>query len=141
MWDHYVDAADASLLLDAAAVVEYHNAVREPLPLADPRRLLDRLRTISTLCAEDAVQWRREAGDRHEDATVDGGRWGASSVAARMAVLADARSDALTEVSTATARAADDLARRLGATERTDDPAGRLLGELGIDPGGPPTVA
>lgn len=138
VWDHYLDVHDAATLLDAAAVVERHHAVREPLPFHDARRLLDRLRTIATLCGEDAVQWAREAGDRREDASVDGGRWGSPAVATRMAELADATVTALTEIATLTAAAADDLAARLGATERDDDPAGRLLGELGVDPGGSP---
>lgn len=137
VWDHYLDVRDAAVLLDAAAVVERHHAVREPLPLEDPRRLLDRLRTIATLCGEDAVHWAREAGDRREDAAVDGGRWGSSAVAAHMAELAEGTVAAFTEIATLTAAAADDLAARLGATERDDDPAGRLLGELGIDPGDP----
>ena len=133
VWDHYLDVHDAAALLAAAEAVERHHAVREPLPFDDPRRLLDRLRTIATLCSEDVVHWSREAGDRREDASVDGGRWGSPAVAARMAELADGTAAAFTEIATLAAAAAEDLAARLGATERGDDPEGRLLGELGID--------
>lgn len=136
VWDHYLDADDAALLLDAAAVVEHHHAVREPLPLHDAHRLLDRLHTIATLSAEDAVHWQREAEDRREEATADGGRWGRADVAARMATLATATADALADIARVTGAAAADLVARLGPTS-APDPVGDLLDELGLGPDGP----
>lgn len=147
VWDLYLDVDDARAILAAAATVEEHRAVREPLPLDDPRRLLERLRTIATLFEQDALHWADEAADRREEAAVDGGRWGDVATAARMAAIAEGTVTSALEVADAAAAAAVDLGARLATAEgRTPAPpagaADALLRELGLtrdaDPSGDP---
>jgi hypothetical protein len=122
MWDLYLDAADAAVLLDAVATLERHRAVREPLPLADARLLLDRFRTIAGIAEQDAVHWRREADDRREEAAADGGRWGDPMIASTMVGTADDLADGARLVASAAYGAAADLARRLDGTAAVIDP-------------------
>jgi hypothetical protein len=113
VWDVYLDADDASVLLHAAVILEQHRWVREPLPFADVERLLDRLRMIATLAEEDARNWQFEAEDRLEESRADGGRWGSADAATTMAVTALALADGSRKVLEATRAAVDDLAARL----------------------------
>jgi hypothetical protein len=122
IWDLYLDADDAAVVLHALAVVERHRAVREPLPLEDADRLLDRLGTIARIAAEEAVHWQREAADRHEEAEVDGGRWGSVAAAARMRDVAADLADGSREIADAADAAVRDLQARL--TDAPPDDAG-----------------
>jgi hypothetical protein len=122
VWDLYLDAADASVLLDAVATLERHRAVREPLPLADVRLLLDRFQTIAGVAEQDAVYWRHEADDRREEATADGGRWGDPKIASTMVGTADDLADGARVIASAAYDAAADLAQRLDDTATAIDP-------------------
>jgi len=113
VWDLYLDAEDAVVLLDAVATLERHRAVREPLPLHDALSLLDRLRTIAGVAEQDAVHWRREADDRREEAAADGGRWGTPRIASTMVGTADDLADGARVIAAASHAAATDLAERL----------------------------
>jgi hypothetical protein len=113
VWDVYLDADDAAVLLHAAATLEQHRWVREPLPFTDVERLLDRLRMIVTLAEEDARNWQFEAEDRLEESRADGGRWGSTDAATTMAVTALALADGSRKVLEATRAAVEDLATRL----------------------------
>lgn len=139
LWNHYLDAADAAVVLHAAEVVESHRAVREPLPFDDAERLLQRLRRIAELYRVDAGHWRNEAEDRREEAAVDGGRWGSREVATRMAAIAERTATDSETIAAAADAAARDLAGRLRDTpgaptaERAAaEQARRLLDELGL---------
>lgn len=135
VWDLYLDADDAARLLDAVVVLERHRAVREPLPLEDAALLLERLRRVAEYCGQDAVYWDREAGDRDEAATVDGGRWGSPEVAATMSGVATELASSSRHIAATADVAATDLAARLqdaapaDTTARTAvaDEARRLL--------------
>ncbi len=113
VWDVYLDDQEAAPLLHAAAVLERHRWVREPLPFSDVRRLLARLRKIAPLAAEDAQHWAHEAEDRLEESRADGGRWGSPAAATTMAVTALALAEGSREVLDAVTAAADDLSARL----------------------------
>ena len=113
IWDVYLDVADAEVVLEAAAVLEHHRAVREPLPLHDAHRLLARLRTIARVSAEESTYWAQEAEVRDEEAEADGLRWGAPETAARMRDLARELSDGSRRIAAASLAAAEDLAARL----------------------------
>lgn len=115
VWDLYLDANDAAVLLDAVATLERHRAVREPMPLADAAQLLRRLQTIAGIAEQDAVYWRQEAEDRREEAEADGGRWGAPSIASMMVTTADDLADGARVIASAAYGAAADLAQRLPA--------------------------
>lgn len=113
IWDLYLDVDDAATVLEAAAVLEQHRAVREPLPLDDARRLLGRLRTIARISAEESAYWAEEADVRREEAAVDGLRWGSTRIAARMCEIARELADGSRRIATVSLAAADDLAARL----------------------------
>lgn len=113
VWDIYLDADEAAPLLRAAATLERHRWVREPLPFSDVRGLLTRLRKIAELADEDARHWAFEAEDRVEESRADGGRWGSAAAATTMAVTASALAQGSREVHEAAAAAADDLAARI----------------------------
>lgn len=113
VWDVYLDVHDAEALLHAAATLERHRWVREPLPFSDVARLLDRLQKIVGLAAEDVGNWRFEAEDRLEESRAGGGRWGSAEAATTMALTAAALADGSEEVHAAVRAAADDLAARL----------------------------
>lgn len=113
VWDVYLDAEDAAALLHAAATLERHRWTREPLPFSDVARLLERLRRIADLAAEDAGHWRFEAEDRLEESRGGGGRWGSEEAATTMVLTAAALADGSAEVHAAARAAADDLAARL----------------------------
>jgi hypothetical protein len=113
VWDIYLDADEAAPLLHAAATLERHRWVREPLPFSDVRSLLTRLRKIADLAAEDARHWAFEAEDRIEESRADGGRWGSPAAATTMAVTASALAEGSQEVHEAASAAAVDLAARL----------------------------
>jgi hypothetical protein len=113
VWDVYLDADDAAVLLHAAATLEQHRWVREPLPFTDVDRLLARLRKIETLAAEDARHWGYEAEDRLEESRADGGRWGSVEAATTMAVTALGLAEGSGAVLEAVRAAVDDLAARL----------------------------
>lgn len=115
VWDLYLDVDDAGVLLETVAVLERHRAVREPLPLTDVDLLLGRLQIIAGVAEEDAVYWRREAGDRQEEADADGGRWGTPAVAATMVTTATDLADGAGIIAAAAYAAAADLAARLDA--------------------------
>jgi hypothetical protein len=121
VWDLYLDAADAAVLLDAVATLERQRAVREPLPLADARLLLDRFRTIAGVAEQDAVYWRREADDRREEAAADGGRWGNPMIASTMVATADDLADGARVIASTAYGAAADLAQRLDGTAAAID--------------------
>jgi hypothetical protein len=121
VWDLYLDAADAAVLLDAVATLERQRAVREPLPLADARLLLDRFRTIAGVAEQDAVYWRREADDRREEAAADGGRWGSPMIASTMVATADDLADGARVIASTAYGAAADLAQRLDGTAAAID--------------------
>lgn len=114
IWDLYLDVEDAAAVLHAAAVLERRDAIREPLPLDDAPRLLERLRTVARIAAEEATYWRYEAEDRQVEADGDGGRWGAASVARTMLEVARERAAGCREVADAARTAAEDLDTRLG---------------------------
>lgn len=113
VWDVYLDAADAAVLLRAAETLERHRWVREPLPFADVDRLLERLRKIARLAVEDTRNWRYEAEDRLEESRGGGGRWGSAEAATTMALTAAALADGSEEVLVTVRAAADDLAARI----------------------------
>lgn len=113
VWDLYLDADDAEVLLAAIVTLERHRWVREPLPLEDAVALHERLRIVAGIAAEDAVYWAREAEDRQEAASVDGGRWGSPQVARAMAGTAGDLARGSREVEVAARRAATDLGLRL----------------------------
>ena len=113
IWDVYLDAQDAAIVLEALVVLERERAVREPLPLHDAARLLARLRTIARISAEEASYWEAEATERQLEAEVDGGRWGAASVARRMRSVADGLAEGSRVIATAALAAVDDLHPRL----------------------------
>jgi hypothetical protein len=113
VWDLYLDANDATVLLEAIVTLERHRWVREPLPLDDAVALHERLRIVAGIAAEDAVYWAREAEDRREAAGVDGGRWGSPDVAHAMAETAMNLSRGSHEVEAAARAAAADLGGRL----------------------------
>jgi hypothetical protein len=115
VWDLYLDADDAVVLLDAVATLERHRAVREPMPLADAPLLLRRFQTIAGVAEQDAVYWRREADDRREEADTDGGRWGEPRIASIMVTTADDLADGARVIASAASGAASDLAQRLGS--------------------------
>jgi hypothetical protein len=115
VWDLYLDADDAHALIDAVVVLERHRAVREPLPLENAELLLERLERVARYCAEDAVYWDREALDRGEAATVDGGRWGSSDVASAMSSVAAELADVSRHIAAVAQTAAQDLQGRLSA--------------------------
>jgi hypothetical protein len=120
LWDVYLDADDASTVLDALVVLERHRAVREPPPIEDVEELVRRLTTIARLSDEDAVHWQREAADRAADAEVDGGRWGSTDVAQRMAAVASEVADGYRAVARAADTAANDLEDRLSDVARDE---------------------
>lgn len=130
VWDLYLDADDAVVLLDAVATLERHRAVREPMPLQDALRLLDRFQIIAGVAEQDAVYWRREADDRREEADADGGRWGTPRIASTMVGTADDLADGARVIATAAYAAAADLAARLeelatpSDASADDDPVG-----------------
>ncbi len=137
IWDLYLDPHDAALVLEACAELEERRAVREPLPIEDVDRLLERLRTVATICAEEAEHWDREAADRLDDASVDGGRWGSPDAARRFHRSAAAVADSSRRIAAVAAAAAADLASRSAGhdvpfatlvAQRTDVEARRLLG-------------
>ncbi|MEX2550175.1 MAG: hypothetical protein WD638_08100 [Nitriliruptoraceae bacterium] len=113
LWDVYLDAADAYLVLEASHVLESERAIREPLPLHEAPRLLARLRTITRISAEEADSWALEADERTLEAEADGGRWGSAETAARMAAVARELAAGSRRVATAALRAADDLEPRI----------------------------
>lgn len=120
VWDVYLDAGEAAPLLHAAATLERHRWVREPLPFGDVDRLLTRLRKIADLAAEDARHWRFEADDRVEESRGGGGRWGSEPAATTMAVTASALAEGSQEVHEAALAAARDLAARLESRPQLD---------------------
>ena len=122
VWDVYLDADDAATLLRAAETLERNRWVREPLPLSDVGRLLERLREIAVIAEEDAQHWTFEAEDRLDEARGDGGRWGSADAATSMAVTALALADGSREVHEAARAAADDLAARLDERPRLSSP-------------------
>jgi len=113
IWDLYLDVEDAAAVLRAVATLERHDAVREPLPLEDAARLLERLRTVARIAEEETTSWGYEAEDRREEARADGGRWGCAEVAATMLRIALERAGRCREVADTATAAADDLAVRL----------------------------
>ena len=113
IWDLYLDAADAADLLHAVAVLERHRAIREPLPLQDAAALLDRLRVVAGIAAEEAIHWDHESEDRGLEAQVDGGRWGSPEVARTMAHVGAELADGSRQIARAAEAAARDLAPRL----------------------------
>lgn len=113
VWDLYLDANDAVVLLETIVTLERHRWVREPLPLEDAVALHERLQIVAGIAAEDAVYWAREAEDRSEAADVDGGRWGSPEVARTMAATATSLSQGSREVEVAARAAVADLGRRL----------------------------
>lgn len=113
VWDVYLDAEDAAVLLHAAATLERHRWVREPLPFSDVGRLLSRLRKIATIAVEDAQNWQLEAEDRLHESRADGGRWGSPEWATSMAITALALADGSREVREAVLAANEDLAARI----------------------------
>lgn len=115
VWDLYLDADDAAVLFAAIVTLERHRWVREPLPLEDADALHERLRVIAGIAGEDRVYWSREAEDRSDAATVDGGRWGSPQLAATMAETARMLSAGSADVEVAARSAAEDLAERLRA--------------------------
>lgn len=136
IWDLYLDVDDASLVLHAAAVLERRDAIREPLPLDDAARLMERLRTVARIANEEATFWGYEIEDRRAEVGVDGGRWGSPDVARTMLDIAVERAAGCREVAAAADAAAADLATRLDgevlpevqkAREATVDQAQRLL--------------
>jgi hypothetical protein len=116
LWDVYLDAADAAPVLHAVTTLERHRAVREPLPFDDADRLLERLAMVASIAEEEAVYWRREAVDRHEETAGGGGRWGDADIAGRMATSAHLLADGSVEVALAAHAAAQHLADRLRAS-------------------------
>ena len=131
VWGLYLDADDAAVLLSAVAVLERHRAVREPLPLDDVASLLDRLVLISRIAEQDVVYWGREAEDRREEASVDGGRWGAPAFAATMMDTALELAESSRRIGEAARAATEDLRMRIVelapdgldvAVERDEDP-------------------
>lgn len=147
IWDVYLDAGDAAALLHAVAVIERHRAVREPLPLDDAARLLERLAIVGGIARDEAVYWDREAEDRRLEAEVDGGRWGTVEVAHRMAQIAADLAAGSREIAAACEAATTDLAPRLPTEPRREVAAAddamaetvrRLLeGHPDRDPGSP----
>lgn len=136
LWDLYLDVDDASPVLHAAAVLERRDAIREPLPLDDAARLLDRLRTVARIAKEEATFWGYETEDRRAELDVDGGRWGSTEVARTMLDIAIERAAGCHEVADAADAAVADLAVRLRraplsevqeAVDATVDQAQRLL--------------
>lgn len=113
VWDVYLDVHDAEALLDAAATLERHRWVREPLPFSDVDRLLARLRKIVATAVEDVRNWQLEAEDRLEESRADGGRWGSPEAATTMALTALALAEGSREVLAVVRVAADDLAARI----------------------------
>ncbi|MFA9445237.1 hypothetical protein [Egicoccus sp. AB-alg6-2] len=113
VWDLYLDADDAALLFAAIVTLERHRWVREPLPLEDAVALRQRFDVIAGIAGEDAVYWGREAEDRREAATVDGGRWGTPQLAQVMSETAEDLSAGSRKVEVAVLAAAEDLAARL----------------------------
>lgn len=138
LWDHYLDADDAASLLTAAETLERMRAIREPLPIEDLHLALRRLRIIAELYEEDAGYWQREATDRDEEATVDGGRWASVAVAQRMAASARELAEGSHEIARVADAAVRDLEPRLTgddadvrrAAEATVSEAERLLDRL-----------
>ena len=122
VWDVYLDADDAAVLLRAAEILERHRWVREPLPWSDVAHLLERVRKVADIAEEDARHWTFEAEDRLEEARGDGGRWGSADVATRMAVTALALADGSREVHEAARAAVVDLAARLDERTRVELP-------------------
>ncbi len=122
IWDLYLDGDDAAAVLTAAAALERHAAIREPLPLDDVHRLLARLRTIAPIAADEAGYWAHEVEDRQVEADGDGGRWGSPATAAAMLAVASDRAAACREVAAAAAAAAEDLAARLDASPQPSSP-------------------
>lgn len=120
IWDVYLDASDAADLLHAVAVVERHRAVREPLPLDDAARLLERLGIVGGIARDEAVHWDHESEDRRLEAEVDGGRWGSVEVAHRMAEVAVELAAGSREIAASCAVACTDLAPRLQADPRRE---------------------
>jgi hypothetical protein len=119
IWDLYLDAADASTLLRAAATLERHDAVREPLPLDDAERLLERLRVVAHIAEDEATSWSYEVEDRKVEAEGDGGRWGSPDVARTMMDVATARAAGSREVAETATAAAEDLAARMMTSAST----------------------
>lgn len=113
VWDLYLDADDATVLLEAIVTLERHRWVRQPLPLEDAVALHERLQIVAGIAAEDAVYWAREAEDRREAAGVDGGRWGSPGFAHAMAETAASLSRGSREVEVAARTAAADMGPRL----------------------------
>lgn len=113
IWDLYLDVDDAADLLRALEVMERHRAVREPLPLSDPPRLLERLRIVAGIAAEEAGHWENEAQDRRLEADVDGGSWGSVETARRMAAVAEGLAAGSREIARTAQAAAQDVAGRL----------------------------
>jgi hypothetical protein len=113
IWDVYLDAADAAVMLQAIEVLERHRAVREPLPIEDTATLLPRLRRIARLYADEARSWAHEQEDRGLEAEADGGRWGSPEAARRMRDTAEQLSAGSSRIAATAARAADDLEPRL----------------------------
>lgn len=113
VWDVYLDVHDAEALLHAAATLERHRWVREPLPFSDVDRLLARLRKIVATAVEDVRNWQLEAEDRLEESQADGGRWGSPETATTMALTALALAEGSREVLAVVRVAADDLAARI----------------------------
>lgn len=113
IWDVYLDADDATLLLSSIATLERHRAVREPLPVNDTATLLRRLRKMASLYREEGEFWQREADDREIEAEVDGGRWGTPDMALVMRDIASELSAGSIRISSAAEIAAEDLAPRM----------------------------
>lgn len=145
IWDLYLDDRDAAALLHALAVVERHRAVREPLPLDDPPRLLERLELIVGIARDEAVHWAHETEDRRLEAEVDGGRWGGVEAARTMAQIAADLAAGSREIAAVCDIARADLAARLpaepdpavtAADAATTEAARRLLaGDRKLGPG------
>lgn len=143
IWDLYLDVDDAAAVLHAAAVLERHDAIREPLPFDDAERLLARLRTVARIADEEATSWGYEIEDRRAEASADGGRWGSRAVAETMFGIALQRAAGSREVAEAAGSAASDLAARLAgrspsdtrqAEAATQEQARRLLRTGKLDP-------
>lgn len=113
IWDLYLDSDDAKIVLAAAAALERHAAIREPLPLNDAQRLCLRLQMIAPIAAEEATYWSYEAEDRRVEAEGDGGRWGTAATAHQMHEIAQQRAAGSQQVAELARAAADDLTRRL----------------------------
>ncbi|MCC5949507.1 MAG: hypothetical protein JJT89_13740 [Nitriliruptoraceae bacterium] len=112
LWDLYLDARDAGVVLQAIATLERHRAVREPLPLDDVATLLERFVLVARIAEEEAVHWRREADDRRAEAMADGGRWGSAAQADEMTRVADTLAEGSVELALAAQAAAEDITVR-----------------------------